>query len=114
MNEIELREPSIWILTVLAQGRRHGYGVLEEAKRLSAGAVELRIATLYTSLDRLSDAGLVAPDGDEAVEGRLRRYFRITEAGAARLAVEIEKMETTAAVARRALGSVRSARVVVA
>lgn len=114
MNEIDLRGPSIWILTVLAQGRRHGYGVLEEARRLSGGAVELRIATLYTSLDRLAEAGLVAADGDEAVDGRLRRYFRITEAGAERLALEAAKLEATAAAARRALRSGRVATVVVA
>ena len=88
--------------------------MIEEAKRLSGGAVELRIATLYTSLDRLSDAGLVSPDGDEAVDGRLRRYFKLTEAGAVRLAAEIVRMEATAAAARRALRSIPSARVVVA
>ena len=43
------------------------------------GESELKVATLYAALERLEREGLVAVDGDEAVDGRLRRYFRLTD-----------------------------------
>jgi DNA-binding PadR family transcriptional regulator len=67
----------------------------------------LKIPTLYAALDRLERQGLVRPDGDEEVNGRTRRYFRLTDAGSARLAIDAERlavMERAAALAVRGLG----------
>jgi PadR family transcriptional regulator PadR len=101
----ELREPAFWILTVLARGRRHGYGVIDEARQLSDGRIDLRVATLYASLDRLVDDGLILADGDEIHDGRVRRYFRITEAGSERLRLEAERLAASAAAARASLAA---------
>ena len=49
----ELRDSTFWILTVLSQGRRHGYALMQEARELSDGRVDLKVATLYAALDRL-------------------------------------------------------------
>ncbi len=98
-----LREPSFWVLTALAAGRNHGYALLEETGVLSAGRVDLKVPTLYAALDRLREQGLVALDGDEVRDGRLRRYFRLTDAGAARLSEEIERLEANARAARARL-----------
>lgn len=92
----ELREPTFWVLTVLAAGRRHGYALMQEARELSGGRVDLKVATLYAALERLGNQGLVAVDGDETVDGRVRRYFRLTDAGAEKLAAEIARMESNA------------------
>jgi PadR family transcriptional regulator, regulatory protein PadR len=89
----ELREPSFWVLTALAAGRNHGYALIQETNELSSGRVDLKVPTLYAALDRLRDQGLVAIDGDEVIDGRLRRYFRLTDDGASRLQDEIERME---------------------
>jgi PadR family transcriptional regulator PadR len=93
MSNTELREPSFWVLTALAAGRNHGYALIQETNKLSSGRVNLKVPTLYAALDRLRDQGLVAVDGDEVVDGRLRRYFRLTDAGASRLGDEVERME---------------------
>ena len=46
-------DPSLLILTSLADGPRHGYGVIQEVASLSSGRVTLRPGTLYGALDRL-------------------------------------------------------------
>ncbi len=84
----ELREPTFLVLTALADGPRHGYGVMQEVERLSAGKTRLRAGTLYAAFDRLGDDGLIEMDGEEVIDGRLRRYYRLTETGGAVLEAE--------------------------
>lgn len=84
----ELREPTFLILTALAGGPRHGYGVIQEVERLSQGRTRLRAGTLYAALDRLGGEGFIEVDHEEVVDGRLRRYYRLTEAGGTALDVE--------------------------
>jgi PadR family transcriptional regulator, regulatory protein PadR len=102
---LEMREPTFWVLTVLAAGRHHGYALMREANELSNGRVDLKVATLYAALERLTVEGLVTPDGDEVVDGRARRYFRLTEDGASRLEDEVRRMEANVANARARLRS---------
>lgn len=89
-----------WILTVLAGGRRHGYEIMLETATASGGRVSLRATTLYGALDRLESGGQIASDGEEVVNGRARRYYKITGAGAAQLAAEVELLESSAQAAR--------------
>jgi DNA-binding PadR family transcriptional regulator len=103
MTSPQMREPSFWVLTALAGGRNHGYALIQEAAELSDGRVRLKVPTLYAALDRLRDEGLVATDGDEVFDGRLRRYFRLTDDGASRLGAEIERMEANARQAKARL-----------
>jgi PadR family transcriptional regulator PadR len=93
VTKSELREPSFWVLTALAAGRNHGYALIQETAQLSSGRVDLKVPTLYAALDRLREQGLVATDGDDIIDGRLRRYFRLTDDGESRLRAEIERME---------------------
>lgn len=99
-----MREPTFWILTALAAGPRHGYAVLELVESLSSGSVRLKVATLYAALDRLANEGLIAPDHEETVGGRARRYFILTPEGASRLHEAVDRMELSA---RRARGQLR-------
>src|ERR1700690_3667705 len=101
---IEIREPTFLVLTALADGRRHGYGVIQEVERLSDGATRLRAGTLYATLDRLAHDGLVEVAGEEVVDGRLRRYYQLTTNGTATLAVESRRR---VAVSREALRRLR-------
>ena len=50
MSSAALHEPTFLILAALAEGRKHGYGLIAEAETLSGGRVTLRVATLYTAL----------------------------------------------------------------
>jgi PadR family transcriptional regulator PadR len=97
MSSNALHEPTFLILAALAEGRKHGYALIAEAEEMSDGQVSLRVATLYTALDRLRKEGLVAPAGEEIVDGRLRRYYELTDDGATRLRAEIARMEQLAA-----------------
>ncbi|HEY7429999.1 MAG TPA: PadR family transcriptional regulator [Streptosporangiaceae bacterium] len=99
MAKRSLQEPTFLILTSLAAGPQHGYAIMTDAERISGGHVKLRAGTLYAALDRLSADGLVEPDREEVVEGRLRRYYRITGEGAARLAAEAQRLRANADVA---------------
>jgi DNA-binding PadR family transcriptional regulator len=73
-----MTEPAFFVLTALVGEPRHGYGIVKEVEDLSAGRVELKIGSLYGILDRLVAEGLVELDREEAYQGRLRRYYRIT------------------------------------
>jgi DNA-binding PadR family transcriptional regulator len=97
-----LQEPTFLILTALAEEPRHGYGVIQEVAQLSGGRVTLRPGTLYGALDRLVEQGLVVADREEIVDGRLRRYYRLSDEGAAILAAEARRLTSNAdaAVAR--------------
>ncbi|MGW3787607.1 PadR family transcriptional regulator [Micromonospora chokoriensis] len=87
-----LREPTFLILTALAREPMHGYGIISDVAALSGGRLALRPGTLYGALDRLTDEGLVERDHEEVVEGRLRRYYRLTEAGRSVLTAETERL----------------------
>ena len=91
-----LQEPTFLILTSLAQGRKHGYALIKDATEISAGRVTLKVGTLYAALDRLSNEGLIAAAGEEIVDGRLRRFYELTDEGEAALSVEIERMRSLA------------------
>jgi len=87
------------MLTALAARALHGYGLIQEVTALSGGRVVLGAGTLYGALDRLAEQGLIAVDREEAVDGRLRRYYRLTDAGAGRLAEEVERLRKNATLA---------------
>jgi DNA-binding PadR family transcriptional regulator len=94
-----LQEPTFLILTALAAQPLHGYGVIQEVAALSAGRVTLRPGTLYGALDRLVEQGLVVADREEVVDGRLRRYYRLSDEGAGVLATEAQRLTSNAAAA---------------
>jgi DNA-binding PadR family transcriptional regulator len=96
MKAKSLQEPSFLILTALAAGPQHGYGIIGDVERISDGRVRLRAGTLYAALDRLTSDGLAEIDREDVVEGRLRRYYRLTETGAKRLAAEAERLRRNA------------------
>ncbi|MEU0561234.1 PadR family transcriptional regulator [Dactylosporangium maewongense] len=107
--ETPLREPTFLILTALAGEPLHGYGLIAEVDRLSGGRVSLRPGTLYGALDRLVDAGLVRIDHEEIVEGRLRRYYQLTESGGEVLAAETERMRRNVDAATVRLRAIQAA-----
>ncbi len=100
-----MQEPTFLILTALADRPQHGYGIMADVERISDERVRLRAGTLYAALDRLGTDGLVAPDREEIVGGRLRRYYRLTDAGAAALDAEVGRLRVRADVAARRLAA---------
>lgn len=100
-----LSESSFWILSSLAAGRRHGYGILQDVAALSGGSTTLKVPTLYATLDRLEAAALIAAAGEEVVDGRARRYYALTDAGSAELEAEAARLAERARLARERLAS---------
>ncbi len=99
-----LRSPTYFILASLIGEPLHGYGVAKRAEALSGGAVKLAAGTLYGALDRLVAEGMVEVDREEQVQGRRRRYYRITEAGTQVLTAEATRMREAANVVTDLLG----------
>ena len=104
-----MRRPSFLILSALAPTPLHGYAVIKEVARLSDDRTRLAAGTLYAALDRLCDEGLVQVDREETVDGRLRRYYRLTDPGIAALAAEAEQMRRDARMVTQRLSGARPA-----
>jgi DNA-binding PadR family transcriptional regulator len=102
-----MREATFLILTALAGGPRHGYGIIQEVTALSGGRITLLPGTLYTALDRLAAQGLVERGREEVVEGRLRRYYQLRAEGQAELARQAKRLRQLASAAESRLRSLR-------
>ncbi|HEX7291634.1 MAG TPA: helix-turn-helix transcriptional regulator [Conexibacter sp.] len=95
---MEMRPASYFVLAALLDGPLHGYAISTRAAELSAGGVELTAGTLYGALDRMERRGLVEVDGEETVDGRLRRYYRLTTGGREAVEREAERLAAAARV----------------
>ena len=94
-----MQEATFMILTALAAGSQHGYGIITDVRAISADRVQLKAGTLYAALERLRADKLIEVDREEIVDSRLRRYYRLTPAGAEVLAAEAARLQANARVA---------------
>lgn len=95
---MELRPASYFVLASLLDGPLHGYAISIRAAELSDGEVRLTAGTLYGALDRMAARGLVEVEREETVEGRLRRYHRLTGAGRDTVVEEAGRLASAARV----------------
>jgi DNA-binding PadR family transcriptional regulator len=93
---IPLKTHWFHIMLSLAGGEQHGYGIMQEVLNRTTGKVRLWPATLYGSIKRLAEAGLIeesderpAPELDDA----RRRYYRLTPLGKRVLDAECERLQ---------------------
>lgn len=93
------------ILTALAEGPAHGYGIMRDAEILSNGRVKLRTSTVYAALDKLAEDTLIEVDREEVTSGRLRRYYRLTDHGRKQLSTAAQEQRGRAETALRRLGT---------
>lgn len=81
---LPLPPPVFHILIALAEGPRHGYAIMREVADRTAGRLRLGPGTLYGSIKRMLEQGLIeearARPGAEAEDER-RRYYRLTRLG---------------------------------
>jgi DNA-binding PadR family transcriptional regulator len=96
------------ILLAVAAEARHGYAIAQEVERATAGAVKLGPGTLYGSLQRMVDAGLIeeadVPDDAEGSHAERRRYYAITGLGRRALRADTERLAEAVRLARTRLG----------
>ena len=95
-RHIPLKTHWFHVMLSLAGGEQHGYGIMQEVLNRTTGKVRLWPATLYGSIKRLAEAGLIeesderpAPELDDA----RRRYYRLTPLGKRVLDAECERLE---------------------
>jgi len=88
-----LQPATFLVLLALTGGDRHGYGIMQDIRKLDP-AFELGPATLYTTVQRLLEGGWIKEvSGPESGERR-RRYYRITREGNSVLQAELQRMES--------------------
>jgi len=95
-----LREPTFLILSAIAPSPLHGYGIIRAVEELSEGRVRLRAGTLYAALERMVGDDWLQVAGEEVVDGRLRKYYKITGAGIEVLDREVRQLEANASTGR--------------
>jgi DNA-binding PadR family transcriptional regulator len=101
---LPLTAPVLYILLALGLKERHGYDILKQVERDSGGAIHLGPGTLYTTLKRLLDEGLIVEVADRPVaehDDPRRRYYRLTAAGGTVLTTELRRLERAVALARQ-------------
>jgi PadR family transcriptional regulator PadR len=69
------------ILSILLAGEDYGYHIIQRVKEISGGSTEWSDRMLYPVLRRIKDEGLLVSRWVIFEEGRMRRYYRITEKG---------------------------------
>ena len=101
---LPLSAATFQILMALVDDERHGYAIMREVSERSEGAVRLGPGTLYGSLKRLLETGLVAESGERAdpdSDDERRRYYRITKLGLSVARAEARRLEQLVRAARR-------------
>ena len=92
------------ILLALSTEERHGYGIMKQVKSESHGKVKMGPGTLYGSLGRMMEAGLIH-ESDKRVDPELdderRVYYKISALGKVTLAAELERYREVVAVAKK-------------
>jgi DNA-binding PadR family transcriptional regulator len=103
-NNIQPLTPAVFhILLALSSGERHGYGIMKQVEADSQGKVTMGPGTLYGSLKRMLDAGLVRESDkrvDPEMDDERRIYYQITGRGAEALAAELERYKHIVSVAQ--------------
>jgi DNA-binding PadR family transcriptional regulator len=92
------------ILLALADGERHGYGIMLEVRQRTGGRVRLGPGTLYGAIKRLKGGGVIEESRerpDPEADDERRRYYRLTGFGGEVLAAEVERLEGLVHAARR-------------
>jgi len=91
------------ILLALSSGERHGYGIMKQVEADSQGKVTMGAGTLYGSLKRMLDAGLVKESEkrvDPEMDDERRIYYQITGVGTQTLSAELERYRRIVTVAQ--------------
>jgi DNA-binding PadR family transcriptional regulator len=83
-----LKPADFYILLVLADGPRHGYGIMKDVEHESNGEVRLEIGSLYRLLGRLLAEKLL----EDAEGDQRRRYYRLSRLGRRALKAEAERL----------------------
>ena len=99
-REQPLTPAVFYVLLALALGKKHGYGIMQDARRLSDGGFRMGPATLYTTIQRLLELSLIEEAAAPAEADSRRRYYQLTREGRSALNGEVNRMESAVLKAR--------------
>jgi len=92
------------ILLALSTEERHGYGIMKQVESDSQGKVKMGPGTLYGSIGRMIEAGLIRESDkkvDPEMDDERRIYYKITGLGQGTLEAELERYREVVAVAKK-------------
>jgi DNA-binding PadR family transcriptional regulator len=101
---LPLTPAALNVLLALADGERHGYGIMLEVRERTGGRVRLGPGTLYGAIKRLKEGGVIEESGgssDTGADDERRRYYHLTGFGGEVLSAEVERLDGLVRAARR-------------
>lgn len=91
-----------YILFALAQGQKHGYAIMKEVENVSGGQFTMGPGTLYTTIQRLLQLGLIIEETSTSSDSeRRRRCYRLSRSGRQVFEAELNRMESLVRSAQR-------------
>jgi DNA-binding PadR family transcriptional regulator len=100
---LPLSSATFHILVALADADRHGYAIIKDVAARTDGALKLSPGTLYRSIERMLDQGLIREISSRPakdMDDERRRYYRITALGRSAAMAEARRLEQMLALAR--------------
>lgn len=96
-NDLLPLTPAVFhILLVLTDGEKHGYAIMQTVKDISGGTFTMGPGTLYGSIKRMIQGGLITetdqrPDSEE--DDERRRYYKLTDFGQQVVTAEVRRLQ---------------------
>ncbi len=84
------------ILKTVALGPIHGYGIAQRIQQVSQDALQVQQGSLYPALYRLEERGYLLTAWRESEQGRMAKFYSLTEKGAQQLTAERAQWERVA------------------
>ena len=91
------------ILLALADGEKHGYGIMQEVTVITSGEIKMGPGTLYGTIKRMLASGLIIETDerpDPALDDQRRRYYKLTAFGEQVVAAEARRLQNLVGVAQ--------------
>ena len=98
---IPLSPAVFYILFALAEGEKHGYAIMKEAETVSGGQFTMGPGTLYTTIQRLLELGLIEETSTSSDSERRRRCYRLSGSGSQVFEAELNRMDSLVRSAQR-------------
>ena len=103
-SNVPITPAVLHILLALSTKERHGYGIMKQVESDSQGKVNMGPDTLYGSIGRMVEAGLIRESNkriDPEMDDERRVYYKITGLGQKALAAELQRYREVVAVAKQ-------------
>lgn len=99
LEKLPLPTASFFVLFALAEEEKHGYRIMQDIRELSEGTFSVGPATLYTTIKKLTEQGLIT-ETSSTIEDR-RRTYALTSTGKRLLGAEFQRQQALLNLARR-------------